>query len=131
MSSPTKKTFKKPPSVTALRAVDNANSEEADKFINSGSATSAAGQGYIKTPAPAVSEQDDEMPWMTSDPSLRTQHISRLPVPLKQLIDHLGDTIKGKNQNSITIEGLTAVAAELAKKKGIPLPDNWGQWLKK
>lgn len=84
-----------------------------------------------KKPAVKQAEEVDGMEWMTSSPNLKVQHIARIPAPLKQLIDYLGDTGKGVNQTSISVAGLTMIAEKLANERGLPLPDDWGVWLKK
>lgn len=138
----TGKRFAKTPDLTAIL-----NSESAKDFIKAGEALTKepekeAVKEVKKTPEKAVIKVSkkqkpvavpvtEDMNWMSTSPSLRVQHIVRVPAPLKLLIDYLGDTGKGMNQTSISVEGLTKIAETLAKERGLPLPDSWGSWLTK
>ncbi len=139
------KRFSKTPDLSAIL-----NSDNAKAFIKSGEATDNVQEKIeVKpeenaTPVPVEAEAKfskkgksqkqaatDDMTWMTTNASLRVQHIVRVPAPLKLLIEYLGDTGKGMNQTSISVEGLTHIAEKLAKERGLPLPDSWGSWLDK
>jgi hypothetical protein len=142
----TGKRFAKTPDLTAIL-----NSESAKDFIKAGEALTKEPEKEVvkevvkevkKTPDKAVVKVSkkknpvaapvtEDMNWMSTSPSLRVQHIVRVPAPLKLLIDYLGDTGKGMNQTSISVEGLTKIAETLAKERGLPLPDSWGSWLTK
>lgn len=95
--------------------------------------------GKSESPDPVVdikegtveSKQEDEYPWMSVSGDDRTQHITRVPLQLKKLIEYLGDTTRGENMTSISVAGLTHQAEKMAKEKGLPLPASWGSWLKK
>lgn len=124
--------FSKPPDLSALL-----NSDSAKNFIGSGEAIEKNEQKNSLAAKPKTQKlannqlKSDDMEWMSADPSLRVQHIVRVPAPLKQLIEYLGDTGKGMNQTSISVEGLTIIAETLAKERGLPLPESWGTWLDK
>lgn len=138
MSTNTKdanKRFSKTPDLSAIL-----NSESAKDFIKSGEAAdntasnetpSKSQPKETKKTKPATVAIADDMTWMNTDPSLRVQHIVRVPAPLKLLIEYLGDTGKGMNQTSISVAGMTAIAETLAKERGLPLPESWGSWLAK
>lgn len=142
MSQPNKR-FAKTPDLTAIL-----NSQNAKNFIKSGEATDneqtkedvklpektaqePAEVKVSKKSKPQKPQVTEEMTWMTTDSSLRVQHIVRVPAPLKLLIEYLGDTGKGMNQTSISVAGMTAIAETLAKERGLPLPESWGSWLTK
>jgi hypothetical protein len=96
-----------------------------NNFLHSGSSESSSVEAAI---APNV---DEDHPWMSVSGDDRTQHITRVPLQLKKLIEYLGDTTRGENMTSISVAGLTAQAEKMAKEKGLPLPPSWGSWLKK
>jgi hypothetical protein len=131
MTTTNKNRFSKTPDLSAIL-----NSDSAKDFISSGE---AANKVEVKPTKPLAASNKktkptlstDEMTWMTTEPSLRVQHIVRVPAPLKLLIEYLGDTGKGMNQTSISVAGMTAIAETLAKERGLPLPDSWGSWLTK
>ena len=126
-----KKVFSRAPDLSAIL-----NSDSAKNFIGAGEATGPELMNETKkipiyAKSKKLSSADDGMSWMTADPSLRVQHIIRLPAPLKHLIEFLGDTGKGLNQTTISVAGMTAIAEALAKERGLPLPKSWGTWLNK
>lgn len=125
------KGFAKTPDLTAIL-----NSDSAKNFIDSGEATPETKVekvpvkvNTVKAKAKPSKPTQDDMPWMSADPKTRVQHIVRLPDPLKKLIEYLGDTGKGMNQTSISVEGMTIIAETIAKERGLPLPETWGSWL--
>jgi len=126
------KGYKQPPNLTSLNSL--AENKLVDKFIHSGSAESTnidTSKESIAINESQVNIQDEEFPWLSASSTARTQHIVRIPLQLKELLDYLGDTSRGENLTSISVAGLTKIAEEMATKKGLPLPPNYGSWLKR
>lgn len=125
--------FKDTPDLNVLSQNSRIN-----EYLNSGSSemtkpaeASKAAEGPMPTEVTPSNLQDEDHPWMSVSGDDRTQHITRVPLQLKKLIEYLGDTTRGENMTSISVAGLTAQAEKMAKDKGLPLPPSWGSWLKK
>lgn len=75
----------------------------------------------------------DEYQWMHVPAGIKTStpQIARLPQELKLLLNYLGDTIAGQNINSIIVRAVTEECGRLAEERGLPIPDHWGDWIKK
>ncbi len=75
----------------------------------------------------------DEYKWMHVPAGIKTStpQIARLPQELKLLLNYLGDTMAGQNINSIIVRAVTEECGRLAEERGLPIPDHWGDWIKK